>query len=534
MWKLVIEDDEGKRTVVPLTREDYSIGRKEGNTIRLTERNVSREHARLKRNGAGSNGGGADHGMYVLEDLTSYNGVYVNGLRVAHSQELTHGDLIQIGDYRIILQDDAVSDAPATAVPASDPRSTQPGARQSAQQLMERPNRLVMLVGPTPGAEYPLDQERLTVGRAEDATISVNHNSVSRLHCEIHALGDGRYEIVDKGSSNGVRVNYSDLRRGIIEAGDIIELGDVKFKFVAAGQIFRPGATESQVLTAIGERAASAVVSPRARQGSALPYVIFGLVVAAGAAGAWLITHPPRGDAGTTPSTAAPAESSEQKVLDEATRLCKVDDCDAAHKLVNELVSQSSPARQSQAFRNVENTWADSMIQRAEKEPDIAKKRQLLHEVEASTTVDETRRKTANDSLAQLDSLTSPNPSQLPTASLRDAGAVVVDSNAIVIPPPGPTARKPLVADPGSTAVSTTAPQPTTKPTSTAADSNATDRDRNLMLNGNMDQARRDLESRLYSGRGTPDDARALKSICKKQGDRSCEAAANKYITPQQ
>src|SRR3974390_2444749 len=47
MWKLVIEDDEGKRTVVPLTRDQYSIGRKEGNTIRLTERNVSREHARI-------------------------------------------------------------------------------------------------------------------------------------------------------------------------------------------------------------------------------------------------------------------------------------------------------------------------------------------------------------------------------------------------------------------------------------------------------------------------------------------------------
>ena len=52
MWKLAIEDDEGKQTVVPLTRDEYTIGRKDGNTIRLTERNVSREHARLyKKNG---------------------------------------------------------------------------------------------------------------------------------------------------------------------------------------------------------------------------------------------------------------------------------------------------------------------------------------------------------------------------------------------------------------------------------------------------------------------------------------------------
>src|SRR6202161_3208615 len=113
MWKLVIEDDEGKRTVVPLTRDDYTIGRKEGNTIRLTERNVSRAHAKIKKleNGAPP-APTAERGQYVLEDQSSYNGVYVNGIRVAQTQDLGHGDLIQIGDYRIILQDDAVITAP--------------------------------------------------------------------------------------------------------------------------------------------------------------------------------------------------------------------------------------------------------------------------------------------------------------------------------------------------------------------------------------------------------------------------------------
>src|ERR1700728_1067838 len=110
MWKLVIEDDEGKRTVVPLTRDDYTIGRKEGNTIRLTERNVSRTHAKIRKltNGAGT----IDRAHYALEDQQSYNGVYVNAIRVAQTQDLGHGDLVQIGDYRIILQDDSVIDAP--------------------------------------------------------------------------------------------------------------------------------------------------------------------------------------------------------------------------------------------------------------------------------------------------------------------------------------------------------------------------------------------------------------------------------------
>ena len=61
MYKLVISDDEGKNTVVPLVRDEITIGRKEGNTIRLTERNVARRHARLLKS----------NGRFVSEDLHS-------------------------------------------------------------------------------------------------------------------------------------------------------------------------------------------------------------------------------------------------------------------------------------------------------------------------------------------------------------------------------------------------------------------------------------------------------------------------------
>src|SRR6185503_16446309 len=174
-------------------------------------RNVSRAHGRVRR--SRTNGAGAPRDMFILEDLRSYNGVFVNGLRVAHTQDLQHGDLIQIGDYRLVLQDEAAENPTIPVAPIDpDNKTTLPRAPSyRGQTLTERPNRLVMLVGPTPGVEYPLDRERMTIGRAEDASISVNHNSVSRLHCEVQALGDGRFEIVDKASSNGVRVNAVEL-----------------------------------------------------------------------------------------------------------------------------------------------------------------------------------------------------------------------------------------------------------------------------------------------------------------------------------
>lgn len=93
MNKLIIEDDEGRSTVVPLIRDEMTIGRKEGNTIRLTERNISRQHARLVRK----------NGEIFVEDLASYTGVRVNGARITALTALKDGDHVQIGDYRLTM-----------------------------------------------------------------------------------------------------------------------------------------------------------------------------------------------------------------------------------------------------------------------------------------------------------------------------------------------------------------------------------------------------------------------------------------------
>src|SRR6266700_724948 len=98
MYKLIIEDDEGKTTVVPLIRDEITIGRKEGNTIRLTERNVSRRHARILRN----------NGEVHIEDLGSYNGIRVNNARIAERVSLRVSDQVQIGDYKLYLKAEGV------------------------------------------------------------------------------------------------------------------------------------------------------------------------------------------------------------------------------------------------------------------------------------------------------------------------------------------------------------------------------------------------------------------------------------------
>jgi pSer/pThr/pTyr-binding forkhead associated (FHA) protein len=534
MWKLVIEDDEGRRTVVPLTRDQYSIGRKEGNTIRLTERNVSREHARIfKKQLNGSEPLRGDHHMadrstFVLEDLTSYNGVFVNGLRISHAQDLTHGDLVQIGDYRIILQDEMLADI-AGSVP-SDAKQTLPNAPLArAATLLDRPNRLVMLAGPTPGAEFPLDRERMTIGRAEDASISINHNSVSRLHCEVHALGDGRFEIVDKGSSNGVRVNSAELRRGIVEAGDVIELGDVKFKFIGAGQIFRP--TESQQLALLGDREAHELARGR-RGSSVVPIAIFLGVVAAGGAAAWLWARP---RAEPPAAMTATPTSPDEALLDEARRLCQVGDCEAAHEKVAGL-PEASPMRASQELRDLENRWADQVLARADGEGDLAKRRGMYQRVAQATSVDGSRRKAAADKLQQSDTVTN----TIAAASLALPGVGTRANPDDGTPTPTPRAdagARRAVKEKEALAAEPAAAPPAAVPAtgSSAANSAATpvrasnasvdDRERQLALQGTPDAKmllKQQLEQRVYNGRATDTEIKLLISTCKDLGDKLC------------
>lgn len=73
----------------PLSRERVEIGRQGDSDIYLESLAVSREHARLVRQG----------GTWFVEDAGSSNGTYVNGAPVAGRVALREGDTLQIGPY---------------------------------------------------------------------------------------------------------------------------------------------------------------------------------------------------------------------------------------------------------------------------------------------------------------------------------------------------------------------------------------------------------------------------------------------------
>jgi ABC transport system ATP-binding/permease protein len=225
MVKLVISDDVGATSVVPLVRDEISIGRGDGNTIRLTERNVSRKHAILKRNSE----------AFILNDLGSYNGVFINGKQAVGEVEVRPGDKIKIGDY--VLSVEAEGEAQTKEVDpdnAVDLRDTIPIIEVSPAVSVP-PARLVLLTPPTPGAEFSLRKNSTTrIGRDENLDVPIVHSSVSREHAEIRTNGEEVF-LSDLGSSNGISVNGKRVAQSALTSGDIIEMGEVVLRYVAEG-----------------------------------------------------------------------------------------------------------------------------------------------------------------------------------------------------------------------------------------------------------------------------------------------------------
>lgn len=477
MWKLTIEDDEGQRTSLDLNQREYTIGRGEETDIRLTERNISRKHCVVRQ---------TNDGWEIVDD-GSYNGTYVNGERVtAEGSVLSSGDVVNIGDYRIELLD-------ASELVRTD---TEPRQR--------RPDRLVMVIGPSPGQEYSLTGDRLGIGRAEEAFVSINHASVSRMHAELHNLGHSRWEVVDQGSSNGIRINGVELRRGIIEPGDALELGDVRLRFVAAGKFFRPAVDLSQQLPAMPFEGMTATAgqAQAAQRSMGMIAVVIAILGALGVAGYAMFSDGSVTAPGPQPSN-LPVDSEQAKAfLEEAKKLHAAGDIHAAHKQIDRI-PEDSPVRESQELKKIENEWADAMFKKADETQSPDDKIRILTLISDAVSVSTEKRKEAAYravAVKPIDDLDDPRPN----------GPTAVQPNVPWTPGSGgPSVQPPSTAqnDP-SPSPAPPSPEPSGKP----------------KFDPKANKQR--LLNKVQGGNASESEIRQLKALCMLDGDRACRAMA--------
>ena len=89
-----------------LEGDQLTIGRDATNDIVINDAEISRRHARLTFQG----------GKYVLEDLGSTNGTFVNGQRLAGPRVLKAGEVVSFGEQIILVFEVNTVDAGATMV----------------------------------------------------------------------------------------------------------------------------------------------------------------------------------------------------------------------------------------------------------------------------------------------------------------------------------------------------------------------------------------------------------------------------------
>src|SRR3984893_5467234 len=95
---------------------------------------------------------------------------------------------------------------------------------------------LAQLIPIEGGVPVDVVKDITLVGRKDECDLSLDHKSVSKLHCVI-VKTDGLLLVRDLGSTNGTRVNGQRIRRAALLPNDQLHIASVKFRvYLGPGQ----------------------------------------------------------------------------------------------------------------------------------------------------------------------------------------------------------------------------------------------------------------------------------------------------------
>jgi len=99
------------------------------------------------------------------------------------------------------------------------------------QQSKEGSAVLVQIYGDALGRRYVLTDDKMTIGRDDSNDIVLQDENVSRFHAEVRVDG-ASVSLVDKGSTNGSRVNDQEITTQTLESGDLLHIGSFILKYL--------------------------------------------------------------------------------------------------------------------------------------------------------------------------------------------------------------------------------------------------------------------------------------------------------------
>jgi predicted component of type VI protein secretion system len=204
------------------------VGRSPEMDIVIDNVSVSRWQAELQHE--------SDH--WVVRDIGSSNGTFVNGQRLTSDQPLRPGDAISFGKYSLFFEHvpaGAAAAAPArAATPAAQGDSTMYLKPEEVEQLQKgaaqkRQAHVRWEVGGQSGVHYLGDAPTLLVGTSD--------------RCDLRLPGGPKHHVLMARDSRGVevrnlsfwrrmRVKGESTKRARLANGDVVEIGGLKLTFM--------------------------------------------------------------------------------------------------------------------------------------------------------------------------------------------------------------------------------------------------------------------------------------------------------------
>jgi hypothetical protein len=127
-YRLTVRQGPVPGKILELVKDMLTIGRDVSNDLVINDAEVSRNHARLT----------AQSGGYLIEDLASTNGTFVNGQRLISPKLLNAGDVVGLGET-IVLDFSYIADAGATVVASAPPPMRPMAEPPTAPPVMPSP-----------------------------------------------------------------------------------------------------------------------------------------------------------------------------------------------------------------------------------------------------------------------------------------------------------------------------------------------------------------------------------------------------------
>jgi pSer/pThr/pTyr-binding forkhead associated (FHA) protein len=252
MAKLILKFEAAVLKEIPLKKTSLSIGRSPGNDVVIDNLAVSGHHARLS----------IDEDHYVLEDMNSLNGTFLNNQRIRRST-LKDGDEIVIGKHTLVYREEG-------GIPSRDlVEAAQPAQQRSMDSTMildtkqrreflakatsvsvgstgeiigstgvmenagtkDRLGCLTVLDGRTDQREYILTSKLSVIGKSDMASVKLKGWFAPRVAAVINRR-EGGYNIAPSDKAGAAKINSEVLSAPReLREGDMIEIGRVKMRF---------------------------------------------------------------------------------------------------------------------------------------------------------------------------------------------------------------------------------------------------------------------------------------------------------------